>query len=66
MGELLVEVRLHVGQLRSDLGFEVLEASRHFLEDLSVSLRAGLPKLTFGLQLVRNSVVSITWRSHQT
>ena len=32
--------------LRSNLGLEVLEASRNFLENLCVSLRAGLPKLT--------------------
>merc|ERR1719156_519890 len=46
VGQLLVEIRLHVGQLRSNLGLEVLEASRNFLKDLCVSLRAGLPKLT--------------------
>ena len=37
-----------IAHLRRNLGLEVLEASRDFLEDLRVSLRAGLAKFACG------------------
>merc|ERR1719235_510684 len=49
VGELLVEVRLHVRELRRDLGLEVLQARRDLLQDLRVRLlarRAELAHLT--------------------
>merc|ERR1719473_1321914 len=45
VGELLVEVALHVRQLCRDLRLEILQPRRDLLQDLGVGLRSGRAEL---------------------